>query len=71
MAISGVLLAVAVSAAADAAPVSALDPAGADAQLIADVFWWMAFGAAAVWAAAVGFLSYCLRAPRHRPQPVE
>jgi cytochrome c oxidase subunit 2 len=59
----------ATAVAAEAAPASTLAPAGADAQLIADFFWWMAVAAAVIWAAAVGFLFYCLRTPRRPPQP--
>jgi cytochrome c oxidase subunit 2 len=69
MVMDGAVLAAATSAAAGAAPASALTPAGADAQLIADFFWWMAVGAAIIWVAALGFLFYCLRAPRRPPQP--
>jgi cytochrome c oxidase subunit II len=47
-----------------AAPLSTLDPAGHDAQLISDLFWWMAAVSAVVWLAAVAVLVYCLRAHR-------
>lgn len=46
---------------------SALDPAGTDAQHIAELFQWMAIGAAVIWVAAMAFLIYCLRAPAPRP----
>ena len=38
-------------------------------RLIADLFWWMAVGSAAVWLAAVGFLLYCLWPPRRPVAP--
>ena len=52
-----------------AAPASALEPAGREAAVIADLFWWMALGSAGVWLAAVGFLLYCLRPPRRPVDP--
>jgi len=52
-----------------AAPAPALDPAGRGAALIADLFWWLAVGSAAVWLPAVGFLLYCLWPPRRPVEP--
>lgn len=45
-----------------AAPLSALDPAGRDATVIAALFWWMAVVSAVVWVAALALLFYCVRA---------
>src|SRR5687768_17673237 len=45
-------------------PLSTLDPAGGDAAEIARLFWWMAGGAAVVWAAMVALTLYCVYAPR-------
>lgn len=58
--VGAALLAVMLPAASDAAT---LDPAVAEAQRIADFFWWMALIAAIVWFAALGLLAYCLRTP--------
>lgn len=63
------LAALTAAAIGEAAPLSTLEPAGVDAQRIADFFWWMAVAAAVVWCAAMGFLAYCLRTPV-RPRPV-
>lgn len=43
---------------------SALDPAGRDAERIAEFFWWMTAGAGLVWLAVVGLALYALRSPR-------
>ncbi len=46
---------------------SSLAPAGRSAEQIADLFWWMAAGAAVVWAAVVGLVVYSVRvAPGRR-----
>lgn len=55
-----------------AAPASALEPAGGDAASIANLLWWMAFGAGLIWLAAMAFLIYCLvgaRAGYAPPRP--
>jgi cytochrome c oxidase subunit II len=41
---------------------SALEPAGRDAQRIADLFWWMTAGSAIVWLAVVILAIYAVRA---------
>ena len=41
---------------------SALDPAGREAESIADLFWWMTAGGALVWVAMVGLTIWALRA---------
>lgn len=41
---------------------SALDPAGASAHRIADLFWWMAVGTLVVWAAVAALAIWCVRA---------
>src|SRR5688500_19703576 len=41
---------------------SALDPAGREAERIANLFWWMAAGAVVIWVAVVGLALYCARA---------
>jgi cytochrome c oxidase subunit 2 len=43
---------------------SALDPAGRGAERIADLFWWMTAGGAAIWLAVVGLSIWSLRSPR-------
>jgi cytochrome c oxidase subunit II len=45
-----------------AGPQSALDPAGQGAEQIATLFWWMAGGAAVLWAAMVGLTIHAARA---------
>lgn len=40
---------------------SALDPAGREAQRIAELFWWMVAGAAIVWIAVAGLTIYAAR----------
>jgi cytochrome c oxidase subunit II len=40
---------------------SILVPAGRDAERIADLFWWMATGAALIWIAVVGLTVYIIR----------
>lgn len=55
------LLAALLPLAACAGPQSALAPAGADAERIATLFWWMAGGAAVVWVAVVGTAVYAVR----------
>jgi cytochrome c oxidase subunit 2 len=52
---------VAALAAGCAGPQSALDPAGRGAEIIADLFWWMAAGAALIWLAVVGLTIHALR----------
>jgi cytochrome c oxidase subunit 2 len=47
-------------------PQSALDPAGRGAQVIAQLFWWMAAGAGLIWLAVVALTVHSLRA---RAQP--
>ena len=42
-------------------PQSALDPAGRGAERIADLFWWMAAGAAIIWLAVIGLAIYAMR----------
>lgn len=61
--VGAAVLAVIVPVSSGAAPLSTLEPAGVDAQRIANFFWWMAAAAAVVWCAALGFLAYCLRRP--------
>lgn len=39
-------------------PQSALDPAGADAAILADLFWWMTGGVAVVWTAMMALTLY-------------
>jgi cytochrome c oxidase subunit II len=41
---------------------SALDPAGREAAQIAELFWWMVAGAAAIWVGVVALAFYCMRA---------
>jgi cytochrome c oxidase subunit 2 len=41
---------------------SALDPAGREAERIADLFWWMVAGAVIVWLSVVGLTVYSVRA---------
>jgi cytochrome c oxidase subunit II len=41
---------------------SALDPAGRQAERVADLFWWMTAGSAVVWIAVVGLAVYAVRA---------
>lgn len=43
---------------------STLDPAGRDAEQIAELFWWMSIGAAIIWVAVVASAFYCARGPR-------
>jgi cytochrome c oxidase subunit II len=45
-----------------AGPQSALDPAGRGAEQIATLFWWMAAGAAVIWAVMVGLTIHAARA---------
>jgi cytochrome c oxidase subunit II len=45
-------------------PQSALDPAGAGAAEIAQLFWWMTGGALLVWVAMIATTLYCARGPR-------
>jgi cytochrome c oxidase subunit II len=45
---------------------SALDPAGSEAERIAELFWWMAAGAGVVWLAVVGLSIYSLWSPREQ-----
>ena len=40
---------------------SALDPAGRGAEVLADLFWWMAAGAVIVWGAVMGLAFYAMR----------
>jgi cytochrome c oxidase subunit 2 len=47
-------------------PQSALDPAGRDAERIAEFFWWMAAGAGAVWFAVVALAVYTIHL-EHKP----
>ena len=48
---------------------SALDPAGDAAVQIADLFWWMTYGALAIWLAVVGLAVHALvRAPGPYPE---
>jgi len=41
---------------------SALDPAGHEAERIAELFWWMVAGAAVIWLGVIGLALYCARA---------
>jgi cytochrome c oxidase subunit II len=41
-------------------PQSTLEPAGRDAERIADLFWWMAGGGALIWAAVIALSIYIL-----------
>jgi cytochrome c oxidase subunit 2 len=41
-------------------PQSALQPAGRDAELLAELFWTMAFGALVIWIAVVGLAAYII-----------
>jgi len=45
-------------------PQSALDPAGRGAERIADLFWWMAVGAAIIWLAVVSLAVYAIHLER-------
>ena len=47
------------------APLSALSPAGRQAQDIATLFWWMAGGAAVIWAMVNGLAIYAIRSRPH------
>ena len=47
-------------------PQSALDPAGRGAERIADLFWWMTFGAVLVWLAVVALGVWAVRARPER-----
>src|SRR5688572_20587165 len=47
-----------------AGPQSALDPAGRSAEHIADLFWWMAAGAAVIWLGVVGLAVYTIHLER-------
>jgi cytochrome c oxidase subunit 2 len=51
-------------------PQSALSPAGRDAARIAELFWWMAGGAAAIWLAVMGVAIYAMAIPRRHPHHV-
>jgi len=42
---------------------SALEPAGREAARIAELYWWMVAGTAAVWLGVIALTFYCLRAP--------
>ena len=42
---------------------SSLEPAGRGAEKIADLFWWMAGGAAIIWIGVVGLTFYSVRIP--------
>jgi len=47
---------------------SALAPAGRGAQLIVDLFWWMAAGSVVIWLGVVGVTVYSIRStPQHDP----
>lgn len=46
-------------------PMSALAPAGKDAERIAILFWWMAGGSALVWLAVMMLAIYAIRSRRH------
>ena len=43
---------------------SALDPAGRGAERLAELFWWMAGGAAIIWIGVVALGIYAIRVPR-------
>lgn len=43
-------------------PQSILDPAGTAAERIADLFWWLAAGAAVIWTIVIGLAIYSIRA---------
>jgi cytochrome c oxidase subunit 2 len=47
-------------------PQSTLDPAGRDAEVITNLFWWMAAGAGLIWLAVVGLT---IHSARDRPKP--
>jgi cytochrome c oxidase subunit 2 len=47
-------------------PLSTLEPAGRDAEVIASLFWWMAAGATLIWLAVVGLT---IHSARDRPKP--
>jgi cytochrome c oxidase subunit II len=48
-------------------PQSALDPAGRGASVVAELFWWMASGAALIWLGVVGLAIYSVRVERDPP----
>lgn len=48
-----------------AGPQSALDPAGRDAERLANLFWGMTAGAAAIWVLVIGLTVYASRFARH------
>lgn len=48
---------------------STLDPAGRDAERIADLFWWMVAGAAVIWLLVVGLAAYAIRVRRESHSP--
>lgn len=41
---------------------SVLDPAGREAERIAELFWWMVGGAAVIWLGVMALMVYCVRA---------
>jgi cytochrome c oxidase subunit 2 len=45
-----------------AGPQSALEPAGRGAERIAELFWWMSFGAVIIWLAVIALALYAVRA---------
>jgi cytochrome c oxidase subunit II len=47
-----------------AGPQSALRPAGRDAETVAELFWWMAGGAAVIWAITIGIAIYSITKAR-------
>ncbi|MBI3298220.1 MAG: cytochrome c oxidase subunit II [Elusimicrobia bacterium] len=49
-----------------AGPQSALDPAGRGAERLAELFWWMAGGAAVVWLAVAALAVYAVRGGARR-----
>jgi cytochrome c oxidase subunit 2 len=51
-------------------PQSALDPAGHDAERIAELFWWMIAGAGLVWLAVVALASYTIHL-EHEPHSLK
>lgn len=49
-------------------PLSALSPAGSQAQEIATLFWWMVAGAALIWAVVNGLALYAIRSRPRDPR---
>lgn len=66
-----ILLALVLALPACDGPQSALAPAGHEAERIANLFWWMAGGAAILWVSVVGIAVYAIRVrPERHEAPI-